>query len=80
MVGAALPWRFCRSAHVQTRLLAAGHSCCQKVAHRFSGSEQDVLCWVPGGWQKGEAAGSESLIRSNAFLFQCGKSLLKHFI
>ena len=36
MIGAAPPWRFCKSAHVQTRFLAAGDSCCQEVPHRFS--------------------------------------------
>ena len=40
--GAAPPWRFCRSAHEQTRLLAAGDSCCQMVPQRFSGSIQGV--------------------------------------
>ena len=42
-VGQLLPGDF---ANV---LLAAGESCCQKVPHRLSGSDQDERTWVTVG-------------------------------
>ena len=41
--GAAPPRKFDRSAHEQTRLLAAGESWAQKVLQRLSGNEQGAI-------------------------------------